>query len=40
MKTCFADQTTISQSKDAPLDQNNSNLEMTVIKLNGNFKWK
>lgn len=29
-------QTTINQSKDAPLDQNNSNLEMTVVELYGN----
>lgn len=37
MKTCSADQATINQSKDDSLDGNNSNLEMTVMKLYGNL---
>lgn len=37
MKTCSAYQTTENQSKDVPLDQNNTILEMTVLELYGNL---
>lgn len=37
MKTCSSDQTTVNQSKDVPLDQNNGILKMTVLELCGNL---